>query len=100
MPDSKLDTLTRLDRLEWENRRWRIVKADETWLIRILMLALVVFLVSPISVSAQAEYNAAIDRLMARVFADPQLKDALLARLRAKCSKRRCKDEDMRTGFE
>src|SRR5712692_2446722 len=64
------------------------------------ILTLVVCLVSPISGLAQSEYKAAIDRLMARAFADLTLKEALLARLRAKCSKRHCRDEDMKTGFE
>lgn len=49
---------------------------------------------------AQSEYKAAVDQLKARALADPTLKEALLARLRAKCSKRHCRDEDMKTGFE
>jgi len=44
------------------------------------------------------QYEAAVNKLLARLSAEPEIKDALLTRLRANCSKRRCRDEDIQMG--
>ena len=63
-------------------------------------IVFVMSLVVPIEVLAESQYEAAATRMLARLSSDPAMKDALLARLRANCSKRRCRDEDMQMGAE
>lgn len=64
------------------------------------MLVFVMCLVVPIEALAESQYEAAVTRMLARLSSDPTMKDALLARLRANCSKRRCRDEDIQTGAQ
>jgi hypothetical protein len=64
------------------------------------LLALVICLTSSVPALAQSAFDAAVDKLLLLASLDPELRDALRARLKANCIKRVCREEDRRTGME